>query len=82
MKPEQIITKFKAGSHQLTIYFDDNGPDGQAGYVMALERDANYGREWVFVTYDKALAVAEWLCSLSDYQRDVLILEMSKIADH
>lgn len=71
MKPEQIITKFKAGGHGIAIYFDDNGR-----YVMALERDPNYGREWVFVTYDKALAVAEWLCSLSGYQRDVAILEV------
>lgn len=70
MRPEQIITKFKAGSHQLTIYFDDC-----SRYVMALQRDANYGREWAFVAYDRALGVAEWLCSLNDYQRDVLILE-------
>lgn len=71
MKPEQIITKFKAGNHKIAIYFDDC-----SRYVMALERDANYGREWAFVSYDKALAVAEWLCSLSDYARDVVCLEV------
>lgn len=69
MQPEQIITKLRAGSHKIAIYFDDSR------YVMALERDANYGREWAFVDYDRALAVAEWLCSLSDYQRDVVCLE-------
>ncbi|MFZ4663574.1 MAG: hypothetical protein ACOYNY_41595 [Caldilineaceae bacterium] len=73
MKPEQIITKFKAGGHKIAIYFDDN-----SRYVMALERDANYGKEWAFTEYDKALAVAEWLCSLSDYQRDVVILGVQK----
>jgi hypothetical protein len=72
MRPEQIITKFKAGNHQITIYFDDC-----SRYVMALEHDPSYGREWAFVAYDKALAVAEWLCSLSDYQRDVAILEIT-----
>lgn len=69
MKPEQIITKQRAGSHKIAIYFNDSR------YIMALERDATYGREWAFVSYDKAVAVSEWLCSLSDYARDVVILE-------
>lgn len=69
MKPEQVITKIRAGGHQVYIYFDC-----ERRYVIALARNANYCREWAFVTYDRALGVAEWLCSLSDYQRDVLIL--------
>lgn len=71
MEPEQIIAKLKANNHQATIYFDDDGR-----YVMALQRDATYRREWAFATYNQALGVAEWLRTLSDYQRDVLILEI------
>ncbi len=73
MKPEQTINKFRAGNHLIAIYFDDN-----SRYVMVVESNATYGKEWAFTDYNKALAVAEWLCSLSDYQRDVVILEVSQ----
>lgn len=71
MKPEQLITRFRAGGHWIAVGITDDGLT-----AMRLERHVDdFGRTWVFGSYTAAMAVAEWLRGLSDYQRDVLILE-------
>jgi hypothetical protein len=72
MKPEQLITRFRAGGHRIAIGITDDGRN-----AMRLERHTDdFGRTWFFDEYNRARAVADFLRGLSDYQRDALILEV------
>ena len=75
VKPENLITRFRAGGHRIAIGITDDGRN-----AMRVERhvddDGRTGRTWIFDDYNRARAVAEWLRDLSDYQRDALILKV------
>jgi hypothetical protein len=75
MKTKQI-KESQIGGHTVVISYGND-----RDFVLTIARDAHFTQSWVFVTYDRALAVMEWLNDLTEYQRDVLILDVQLVLD-